>query len=49
MFRIITQQTLKLCIHRCEAKKVVEQIENLVVGKNPETALFVTFHALFTK
>jgi hypothetical protein len=49
MFRIITQQSLKLNIHRCEAKKVMEQIENPVVGKSPETAFFFTFHALFTK
>jgi len=27
----------------------MEQIENPVVGKNPETALFFTSHALFTK
>jgi hypothetical protein len=26
MFRIITQQILKLSIHRCETKKTVEQI-----------------------
>jgi hypothetical protein len=49
MFRIITQCNLKLSGHHCETKKEVQQIENPVVGQNPETVLFFTFQVLFTE